>query len=322
MDNLVQGVAPEQLVSALTQRNISATIARKWIQTVQHSDRYSALMTSTRSIRQSHRYLELRRHLNNERSRPSAIREHTHLTAQDFFEDYYYENRPVVIRGYAQNWPASHKWTPDFIKENYGDVNVNITDDRLSNPNYDMQHEQHTRTCTLGAFVDRVKENTSGNNAYMVANNRAIEHPDFAPILDDVHYDPAMFDAARWKGCSAFWLGPAGTITPTHHDTCNILFVQLYGRKQFRLFSPLESDMLVNARSMYSSVDPESPDSAQHPNLKSVTERTTLLTPGDAIFLPVGWWHHVRSLDISISFAMTNFIAHNQYDWFRPGEVR
>ncbi len=322
MDNLVQGVSPEQLINSLSQRNVPEATARQWIERVQRSDTYADLMLCTRPIRQGHQYLELRRHLDGLRQEPTTIRELKQLNPDDFFEDYYFENRPVVIRGYADNWAARHKWTPAFIKAQYGDVSVNITDDRLSNPNYDMQHVRHSRTCTLGAFVDRVVANDSGNNAYMVANNRAIEHPDFAPIIGDIDYDPEMFDASRWKGCSAFWLGPAGTITPTHHDTCNILFVQLYGRKRFRLFSPLESDMLVNARSMYSDIDPEELNTDKYPNLKSVREKTALLEPGDAIFLPIGWWHHVRSLDVSISFAMTNFITNNQYDWFRPGEVR
>jgi hypothetical protein len=320
--NLIQGVSTEQLVQALEQREVPSSVAQSWVDSVAQSQALQALKRHTRPVRQGHRYLQLRRHLNEQRTQPAAIRETAQLSAAEFFEDYYYENRPVVMRGYANDWPARQKWTPDFIKAHYGDVTVDITDNRLSNPNYDMEHIKHTRTCTLGEFVDRVKSNQSGNDAYMVANNRAIETPDFAPILSDVHYDPEMFNADLWKGCSAFWLGPAGTITPTHHDTCNILFVQLYGRKSFKLFSPLESDMLVGARSMYADIDPEQPDYLAHPNLSSITERTATLEPGDAIFLPVGWWHHVRSLDISISFAMTNFVANNQYDWFRPGEIR
>ena len=320
--NLIQGVGTQQLVAALEEREVPSDMARAWVDSVSQSQAVQALTRHTRPIRQGHRYLQLRRHLNTLRAQSASVREVSQLAALDFFEDYYFENRPVVIRGYANHWPARQKWTPDFIKANYGNVSVNITDNRLSNPDYDMEHAKHTRVCTLGEFVDRVKSNNSGNDAYMVANNRAIENPDFAPILRDVHYDPEMFNAARWMGCSAFWLGPEGTITPTHHDTCNILFVQLYGRKSFTLFSPLETDILTGARSMYADIDPENPDYIKHPNLRNVTQRTATLDPGDAIFLPVGWWHHVRSLDVSISFAMTNFVVDNQYDWYRPGEIR
>jgi ribosomal protein L16 Arg81 hydroxylase len=38
-----------------------------------------------------------------------------------------------------------------------------------------------------------------------------------------------------------------------------------------------------------------------------------VLEPGQALFIPVGWWHHVRSLDVSISVSFTNFLAPNDY---------
>ena len=83
----------------------------------------------------------------------------------------------------------------------------------------------------------------------------------------------------------------------------------------------METDLLDGARSMYGAIDPEAPDLAAYPNFANVQTREVVLGPGDAIFLPVGWWHHVRSLDVSISLAMTNFVVSNQFDWFRPGEV-
>jgi len=32
----------------------------------------------------------------------------------------------------------------------------------------------------------------------------------------------------------------------------------------------------------------------------------------------IGWWHTVKSLDISISMSFTNFIFPNQYEWILP----
>jgi hypothetical protein len=37
------------------------------------------------------------------------------------------------------------------------------------------------------------------------------------------------------------------------------------------------------------------------------------LHPGEALFIPVGWWHHVRALDISINVSFLNFPFPNHY---------
>jgi len=31
------------------------------------------------------------------------------------------------------------------------------------------------------------------------------------------------------------------------------------------------------------------------------------------VFLPVGWWHFVESLDFSISVSFTNFLSNNDF---------
>jgi ribosomal protein L16 Arg81 hydroxylase len=35
--------------------------------------------------------------------------------------------------------------------------------------------------------------------------------------------------------------------------------------------------------------------------------------PGDLLFLPVGWWHHVRGLETSITMTFTNFVFDNDF---------
>jgi hypothetical protein len=40
------------------------------------------------------------------------------------------------------------------------------------------------------------------------------------------------------------------------------------------------------------------------------------LHPGELFFLPVGWWHHVRGLDVSITLTCTNFRARNDFASF------
>ena len=42
------------------------------------------------------------------------------------------------------------------------------------------------------------------------------------------------------------------------------------------------------------------------------------LAPGEVLFVPVGWWHHVRALDWSITLSLTNFVFPNRYKWAIP----
>jgi ribosomal protein L16 Arg81 hydroxylase len=37
------------------------------------------------------------------------------------------------------------------------------------------------------------------------------------------------------------------------------------------------------------------------------------LNPGDVLFIPIGWWHHVRALDVSMTLTHTNFRRRNDY---------
>src|SRR4029077_17812693 len=127
------------------------------------------------------------------------------------------------------------------------------------------------------------------------------------------------FDTERVQGSVSLWLGPAGTVTPLHHDTTNIVFHQIYGRKRLLLVSPFDTSLLRRTRGVYCDLDPEHPE--RHPELEGVRILPVELGPGDALFIPVGWWHHVRSLDPSISISFTNLRIPNNYEWYRPGAI-
>jgi ribosomal protein L16 Arg81 hydroxylase len=41
-----------------------------------------------------------------------------------------------------------------------------------------------------------------------------------------------------------------------------------------------------------------------------------VIGPGDLLFLPIGWWHYVRGLDVSITMTFTNFVFNNDFSSF------
>lgn len=98
------------------------------------------------------------------------------------------------------------------------------------------------------------------------------------------------------------WLGGA-VHTRTHNDRDHNLACVMAGRRRFVLFPP---DQVAN---LYvgppdnppplSLVDPEAPDLVRFPRFAQAiaAARVAFLEPGDALFMPRYWWHHVTSLD-------------------------
>lgn len=174
----------------------------------------------------------------------------------------------------------------------------------------------------LRRFIELVDAAGASNDLYMVSNNRTMRRPAFRPLFDDVRPPDDLFEPLRPSGAS-LWIGPAGTVTPLHHDTTNILFCQIHGRKRIELIAPHEGALLADPiDGFYSPVDPDTLADAAHPALQRVLVKRVVLAPGDALFIPAGWWHRVTALDVSISFTILTFRRPNDFDWYRPGHVR
>jgi len=101
------------------------------------------------------------------------------------------------------------------------------------------------------------------------------------------------------------WLGTAIT-TPTHLDEWNNIGCVVSGRRRFTLFPP---EQIVNlyigpldfapTGAPMSLVRLHDPDFGRFPRFRQAlgAALTALLEPGDAIFIPPLWWHHVESLE-------------------------
>jgi ribosomal protein L16 Arg81 hydroxylase len=93
---------------------------------------------------------------------------------------------------------------------------------------------------------------------------------------------------------------------------------QVRGRKRVRLIAPYELAHVYNNRHCYTQVDLDRVDYERFPLFRDVTITDVEIGPGDLLFLPVGWWHYVRGLEISITMTFTNFVFDNDfYSFYR-----
>ncbi|MGN6376614.1 MAG: cupin-like domain-containing protein [Sphingomonas sp.] len=119
------------------------------------------------------------------------------------------------------------------------------------------------------------------------------------------------------------WIGNAVRVA-THFDTSHNLAVVVGGHRRFTVFPP---DQFANlyvgpldvtpAGQPISLVDPDAPDLDRFPRFAAAAAvgRTAELAPGDALYLPPLWWHHVRSLS-AINVLANYWWGHQSGDAF------
>ena len=317
-DNLLRGASPESLRAILLSRGVPPRIAAHGLATALRAPELEAARHHLALAEREALGARLRRTL--QALRGPEIERRASPTPDEFLRHYYSTGTPVVFTDIVPRWPAYHRWSPEHLRTHYGEVELEIEAGRAADPAPDLNFERYRGTATMADFVDRVLAAGETNDLYLIANNRNLARPGLQPLLDDIELPPGYFDPSptRAARCGAFWFGPAGTITALHHDTSNILFFQVVGRKRFRLYAPDEPTLLARAHGVYNRLDPER-DAA---TLATVPTLDLVLAPGEALFLPVGWWHHVCALDLSISVAFNHFTWPNDFDWYRPGATR
>lgn len=238
---------------------------------------------------------------------------------------------------------ASHIVLNSSFWQRYGEMIVPLEITSKDPTNQDLTKFEKVEA-PLNLLLSHVSDNDSSEDiSIYLAQHDLRDLP--KPIQDDL---PTP-DLVRLAGkgdiySSSLWLGRAPTYTPLHRDPNPNLFCQLAGSKTVRLFEPNIGRAIFEhvARILTSGSkagEASEPRSSVSPALRGEEmmqgfERTFLydlvwadpsskvfnegimqharqavVTPGEALFIPKGWWHSVRSTGRDIT-ASANW-------WFR-----
>ena len=157
----------------------------------------------------------------------------------------------------------------------------------------------------LSEFLDRIA--THLNDAK--APSFYIGSTDVDAFLPGLRADNGLpLDAAMFgedPPIVSIWIGNR-TVASAHFDMSNNLACNMVGRRRFTLFPPEQVHNLypgplepTPGGQVVSMVDFEAPDFDRYPRFREAVAAAQVaeLEPGDVLFYPALWWHHVEALD-------------------------
>ena len=313
--NMLANKPIDHLIEVMAGRDVDTDVARSAAETIRADPLFLAAQETARAGRKLEAVMEIR-------CRLAALAESRHTVERrrcvdrgEFLTRYYSRNEPVVLLDLTDHWEARHRWSLEYLDATLGDTPVQVMQGRNADPDYERHSPSLSETIPFHEFVEFIRQNPLCNDKYLVANNKLLDNEAARPLWNDFGSPTSVCNAANASERVFLWLGPSGTITPLHHDVMNVLLIQVTGRKRITMFDSLQTPYLYNDAGVYSQVDPMSPDRNRFPKFQQADVCEIMLDPGEALFIPVGWWHYVEALEPSISVSFTNFLWPNEFDW-------
>lgn len=257
----------------------------------------------------------------------------TKITKEEFKENYYSINQPVIIKDFNQ-WEAFDKWRDlNFWRNNFGYRVVPIEIGRLK-----ITGEKNWKETTMNfrEFIDGfiapslhqcssnewvpVQQEDTGKIAYLAQHSlfdqigeleNDISVPEYcevsSPLANHQINEGNRFSHVKMNT----WFGTHQTVTSLHYDSYDNFLTQVFGYKYVRLYSPSQSKYLypahpaesgeITSQNNISSVDLLQPDATLFPEFSNATFVDCIIAPNEMLYIPNRWWHFVQSLSPSFS---------------------
>ena len=244
---------------------------------------------------------------------PAPIPEVVGVDRDRFENEIVPAGRPVVVRDLVAGWPAAKlgRQSPEAICKYLIERDTHAPIDAIMLPpeekgrifyNAAMDGFNFVRAKRpLAQVIEQVARYSAFATAPAVAAQSALMR-DCLPRVREENVMPLLDADIEPR----IWLGNAITVPAHFDDSCNIACV-VAGRRRFTLLPPEQIENLyigpldfAPTGAPMSLVDFAAPDYERFPRFRTALDNAVSaeLGPGDAIFIPPLWWHHVQSLHL------------------------
>jgi hypothetical protein len=219
-------------------------------------------------------------------------------------------SQPFIVRGLVAHWPlvsaglTSRRAARDYLQSKSRDMPFVVTVAPAETGGRIFYREDMSMNATTGKAplgevferMDLVEDAPQQPVIYMGSVNMKL-------FFDGLHESNSI-DFGKRDVLESIWIGTRSRIA-AHNDFPDNLACVAVGQRRFTVFPPSQLRNLyigpidnTPAGRAISMVDFHDPDFGRFPNFRHALEsgQTATLNPGDAIYIPSMWWHHVEGL--------------------------
>lgn len=232
----------------------------------------------------------------------------------EFYKEYISQNKPVIIKGAIDDWPALKLWNNDYLKEKMGETEITVAvtpngrADAICENHFVLPEERQMKFCD---FVDKLGQNDD-EILYVQTQNGCLTS-EFQPLIPDVNLEFPLashcFNAQ--PDAINFWMGEERSVSSMHKDPYENFYCVISGKKNFTLFPPTDAHYLPkepfpqaqfekNKESNEWKIKPTEPEqiinwiTADPREIEEINPFVVTVHPGETLYLPALWFHEVR----------------------------
>jgi len=235
-----------------------------------------------------------------------TIERRSGLTREEFINEYEQHSRPVVFTDLAKDWPATEKWTFDYLQKTYGHLEVPLYDNNFRDSGKDYLSSK--TVMKFGDYLDLIQERPTELRMFLY---NIFMH---APEMVKDFQIPNITDGFM-KRLPFMFFGGKGSREDLHYDLdCATVFItQFQTRKRVILFAPDQSPYLYqHPFTVQSEVRLDRPDYEAHPAVRLAKGFECVLNHGETLYIPRLFWHYIYYIDGGFSISLRKHTPYTQ----------
>ncbi len=222
------------------------------------------------------------------------------ITKEDFIENYFKPQKPVVIQRAIEGWPAFEKWNLSYMKSVAGDITVPLYDNRPVQ-HKDGFNEPHAKM-KMADYVDLLMREPTKYRIFLWNILKEV------PALQKDYTFPD-FGLKLLKGVPMMFFGGKDSYTFMHYDIdfANIFHFHFDGEKEVVLFPQSQTKNIYkvpHSLITHESIDFSNPDYEKWPVLEKASGYKTTLSHGEVLYMPEGYWHYMKYKSPGFSMSL------------------